>query len=503
MMGTNNAMLYTLDANKHATAECKTCDRMQDDSTMTHPQSVKREFVDLPSEVTPPPDKKFRKAAKPPSFKTCGPYLDFTSHEPTSLLMIKKWIEDHPLPTKKIQDPDAPDGQEPTWIDVQITPHSHTNLKEKEEEAAALREWATQFVAYIDEVLLPGACSDLKALPKAVRPENLRVKPGPLDPPWLTAGFVLNTERGDGVQYAGTYLTCTCPKFMSAHTTGFLQASTCTHLMSVHGPSGIKIEEVRILKTLRTMALNGHLPWPVSKLATDGSRRLSGGRLVNGHVLHRPPEPKTSQFRWYLYVSCGCGSHKYANASMIASKELELLKPHARDPVNISLRKEGHAHPTMRFCKHTIEYMGADVVQAKHAFHVDNARRQDWVPVFDRPAGLFVGREWVCTCPAYESEFNMARIVRRCKHIDGIHNDIKGTQGSYKCVYEKEEDGGDVTVSLEKQFYKVKGSNDETYVVYWKTSSDEDSSEFLMARERLMDEVLDAKKSDVLPDDDW
>ena len=68
--------------------------------------------------------------------------------------------------------------------------------------------------------------------------------------------------------------------------------------------NGEESEKNRVYRALASMIRKGFRPMGVGDC-----------RYVMGHIVHMPPEPSRSQFRWHLYKACSCYSWKMANGS--------------------------------------------------------------------------------------------------------------------------------------------------------------------------------------------
>lgn len=141
----------------------------------------------------------------------------------------------------------------------------------------------------------------------------------------------------------------------------------------------------------------------------------------------------------------------------------------------------------------------------RHKWAVANAQRQGWVPVSEREAEFFVGRTWSCTCPSFLSEINQSRVLKRCKHIDAIHDDLRGTpvekrERRFKALYVDDSQ----PITLEAQFYGLLGSHGERYLVSWMANGD-DAEEHEQERQERLRQLHPAAtaEADIHAHDDW
>ena len=433
-----------------------------------------------PQQTVLRPESRPFKAAKTckSSYSSTGPYTYF-SHESTCMRTIAEWMERNPIPTKIIDDPDpSSDAQEIGKRTVYLS-NTSWNEEEKAVETQQLGEWDARFSAFLDD-LCP------KDAPKAKRVEN-----------YLTGdGYTITTKQGRSDVFSKPYLSCDCPHFFNS-SLGRLQASSCMHLTLLNGED---TETTRICRSLKAMLRQGYRPIPESK--KDAAGHLIG-TLVDGHIVYHNPEPKKSQFRWGRYKSCSCRSWTYANGSITSVDANDV-------PVTIKIREAGAAHQTMRVCKHLTDHLGSDVEYTRHTNAVKRARDQDWVPVKDRETGHFVKKLWTCTCPSYASEWNQNALVKKCKHIHGVHEDIDGVPDEkrgvgpskgHKNVYVD----ADGSIALEDKFWKVRGSTGDEYLVAWSTIEEESDEEFQAKKVRFMQELKRAATNATRDeeDDDW
>ena len=397
-----------------------------------------------------------RTRKKKTGFEAQGPYLSsYFANTASFMVDLAEFLDQHPIPEKTVVDEDTVDKR---TKQVQLSDTSWETEEERVAEAAVLKDWDAKMIAFLDANIPCDA-------PKAHR-----------DTFTTTDGHTISMEKEQSQVFDGFYLACTCQHFHNQHVTGRPQAGTCPHLLQRNGE---ETERKRVYTALKRMIRKGYRPM-----------RVGQQRLVLKHIITTPDEPKRSAFRWNLYKTCGCPSWVYANGTV----------GNMRPP-----KETGHAHPTQRTCKHLRWEFGDDAEYRRHTWAVASASRQAWVPVIDRPTKYFEGKDWACTCPSFASAYNQARLLKRCKHIDGIHADLDGVPleqrgpRGYKPSYAD----GTETVTLADKFYYVNGSNGERYLVSW-MAHDEDVGEFARAKEEKLKALYPSKDDDDESDpDDW